>query len=114
MSFFGKLGKGLLTVAKVAAPVVIATSKPETILNTVAGAVIKHGTPINNQSIPYLNLGVSSFIAYVRHVQASGDWAGSIIPALHEGGVLAGLSTALHQSIKVPTQGFIQFHGKSL
>ena len=114
MSIFKKIGKGLYAVVKVAAPVVLTAVKPEILVNTVAGAIIKHGTPINNQSIPYLNLAASCFVSYVKHYQESGDWVASILPALQDGGLLAGMSTALHQSIKVPTQNAIRPNGKSL
>lgn len=114
MSFFKKLGNGLYSVVRVVTPVIIATVKPEVLINTAVGAFVKHGTPISNQSIPYLNLGISSAIAYGKLVSSTGDWAGSIVPALQQGGLLAGLSTALHQSIKVPTQWAIQVNGKSL
>lgn len=114
MSFLSKLGKTLGTVIQVAAPVVIATVKPEVLANVAGGALIKHATPINNQSIPYINLAISSAVSYAHKVAATGDWTGSIVPALHEGGLLMGLSTAIHQSIKVPTQEAIKIKGKSL
>lgn len=92
----------LKKVAQAAAPVVIASAMPEAMINTVAGGVLKHTTPINNQSIPLTNLVVSTLSYYVPTALQTGDWVAPIIPALQQGGLLAGMSTALHQSVKIP------------
>jgi len=106
MNFFKKIGKGIGKVAvgtaKVAAPVVLSAVTPEAIINTAVGAVVKHGTKVPNNAIPYLNILLSSGVAYAKNVAATGDWAASVAPALQQGGVLAGMSTLLHQSLKLP------------
>jgi len=114
MSFFKKLGKGLYSAVKVLAPVVIVVAKPGTVAYVIAGLIIKHGTPISNKAIPYLNLGISSALSYAQNVRTTGDWSGAILPALQTGALMAGMSTALHQSIKQPTQNTIQIKGHSL
>jgi hypothetical protein len=97
------LGKAGAAVVKTAAPVVLAAVTPEAIINTAVGAVAKHGiSKLPNGAIPYLNLGISSAVSYAKNVVATGDWAGSVGVALQEGGVLAGASTLLHQSLKLP------------
>lgn len=108
MGFFSRLGKAVTAVAKVAAPVVIAVAKPEALINIAAGAAVKHGmSKVPNSTIPYLNLLVSTGVAYGRKVASTGEWTGSIMPALAEGGVMAAVSTGLHQTIKMPLQGLV-------
>lgn len=107
MSFFRKL-------AQAAVPTLITIAMPEAGINVAAGMGIKHATPINNQAIPFLNLAVSTLVCYGRHVAAGEDWGAAVMPALSEGGLLMAVSTGLHQSLKVPTQGMIQIKGNSL
>jgi len=108
MGFFRGLGKVVTTVAKIAAPVVIAAAKPEALINTALGAVVKHGmSKVPNNAIPYLNLGISAAVAYGRRVAATGDWDGSILPAVMEGGITMAASTGLHQSLKLPLKSAI-------
>lgn len=95
------LWKVLKKVGQAAVPVVIAAAMPESVVNTTIGGVIKHGTPINNQSIPVINLVASTLFHYVPAALESGDWVAPIIPALQQGGVLAGISTGLHQALKI-------------
>jgi len=92
----------LKKAAQTAVPVIIATAMPEAMINTTAGSVLKHTTPINNQSIPMTNLVVSTLAYYLPTALQTGDWVAPIIPALQQGGLLMGMSTALHQSIKIP------------
>ncbi len=103
MSFFKSLGKVAKGVVEVAAPIAVAVVQPAAIINTVVAGAVKH-TPLikNNNAIPYLNLLFSSGISYVRYGTQTGDWAGSVMPALQEGGMLAGASTLLHQTLKIP------------
>jgi len=115
MSFWKSLGK----VAQAAVPVVIGAAMPDSIVNTAIAGVVKHGTPINNQAIPVLNLAASTLLSYVPKVIETGDWVAPIMPALHEGGLLTAASTALHQSIKIPlassvkkTDGVFTSNGK--
>lgn len=108
MGFFKSLGKAIKIVVKVATPVVIAVVKPEALINIAAGAAVKHGmSRVPNNAIPYLNLLMSTGVAYGRKVVSTGEWTGSIMPALAEGGVLAAVSTGLHQTIKMPLREFI-------
>jgi hypothetical protein len=106
---FGKLfkgiGKGVAAVVKVAAPVVLTAVEPASLINLAIGGVLKHKTRMSNGKIPYLNLLASTGVSYVRNIVAgptAGDWAASLGPALQEGGALMGISTALHQSLKLP------------
>lgn len=98
MSFWKTLKK----IGQAAVPVVIAAAMPEAVVNTTIGGAIKHGTPINNQSIPVLNLVASTLFHYVPAAIETGDWVAPIIPALQQGGILAGISTGLHQALKIP------------
>lgn len=108
MGFFKSLGKAIKTVVKVATPVVIAVVKPEALINIAAGAAVKHGmSRVPNNAIPYLNLAMSTAVSYGRKVVTTGEWTGSIMPALTEGGIIAAVSTGLHQTIKMPLQNFI-------
>lgn len=114
MGFFSFLKKTVTTVAKVAAPVVLTIVQPEALVNVAMGSVVKHALGrVPNDAIPYLNLGVSTLASFARHVPDQG-WEASLLPALQEGGLLAGLSTALHQSIKLPTKGALSINGKTL
>lgn len=90
------------TFFKVIAPVALSVIQPEAMINTALGAVVKHATPINNQTIPILNLGLSSVVSYVRHLAGGMDPVSAVMPALQEGGMLMGMSTAIHQSLKIP------------
>jgi len=108
MGFFKGLGKAVTAVAKVAAPVVIAAAQPESLVNLAAGAVVKHGmSRVPNNAIPYLNLAISTAVAYGKRVASTGDWSEAIMPALMEGGALTAASTALHQTIKMPLRDLI-------
>ncbi len=98
MKIFKALGK----VAQAVAPVAIAAAMPQAVINTTVGGVIKHGTPINNQSIPVLNLVASTLYHYLPVAIQTHDWVTPIVPALQQGGLLAGMSTALHQTMKIP------------
>lgn len=102
MSFFSKLGKIAGAIVKVAAPVVIAAAAPESLVNVAAGAVVKHGmSKVPNSAIPFVNLAVSTLVSYGKTVAVTGDWTGSMLPALQAGGVMAAVSTGLHQSLKL-------------
>lgn len=106
--FFKALGKAAKGVAKVAAPVVIAVAKPETLINVALGTAVKHGmSRVPNNAIPYVNLGVSTAVAYARKIASGHDWTEAIMPSLAEGGVLAAASTGLHQAIKVPLRSAV-------
>jgi len=108
MGFFSGLGKALGAVVKVAAPVVIAAAAQEALINTAAGAAVKHGMRrVPNNAIPYLNLALSTAVAYGRTVATTGDWTGSIAPALKMGGITMAASTALHQAIKLPLRNLV-------
>lgn len=115
MSFWKSLGK----VAQAAVPVAIGIAMPESIINTAVMGGVKHGTPINNQQIPLVNLVLSTGISYLTHATSSGDWVGSIIPAIQHGGMMTAGSTAIHQSLKIPmaasitkTEGRFTSNGK--
>lgn len=97
-----KLLKVLGKVAQAAAPVAVAVAMPHSIINTAVGAVVKHATPVNNQSIPVLNLVASTLYYYVPTAIQTHDWVSPIVPALQQGGALAAGSTALHQFLKIP------------
>jgi len=105
MSFWKSLGKVAGAVVKTAAPVVIASVMPEAMVNTAAGAIVKHGTKISNNAIPYVNLILSTAVVYGRGVMTTGDWGSSVAPAIQQGVMLMTASTALHQSIKLPLKG---------
>lgn len=98
MSFWKSFGK----VAKASVPVVIGIAMPEAVINTVIGGVAKHTPTINNQAIPAINLVASTLLSYIPKALSTGDWVTPILPSLQEGGVLAGMSTALHQTLKIP------------
>jgi hypothetical protein len=107
MSIFNglyKIGKGIVATTT---PTVIAMCVPESIPATVGAAVVKHRrvlskTDIGNNAIPYLNILISSAVSYYKHISINGDPVGSIIPAINDGVIMAGGSTILHQSIKIP------------
>lgn len=104
---FGKLFKGIGTVAKAIAPVAIAAAAPEALINNAVAAVVKHATKIDNQAIPGLNVVLSSGAAFVRNGVTSGNWGvEGIIPAVIEGAGLAGASTAIHQTAKINAKKF--------
>jgi len=103
MSFWKSLEK----VAQSAVPLIIGATMPDAIVNTALGTVVKHGTPIPNQAIPVLNLLVSTLLAYVPRAMETGDWVASIIPAMQEGGLLAAVSTGLHQTMKIPLANMV-------
>lgn len=114
MSFWSKVTKFGRGVAKVAAPVVLATVQPEAMLNTAVGLAAKHTVAkLPNNAIPYLNLGISTAVCYAKGVASLG-WEGALVPALQEGGALAAVSTALHQSLKLPTRDLVNINGQSL
>ena len=104
---FGKIlkgvGKAASTAVKIAAPEAIAAIEPGTMVNTFAAGVIKH-TPVikNNNVIPYLNMLVSTGAALWKNMSIYGDFQTALVPSLTEGLTLAGGSTLLHQSIKLP------------
>jgi hypothetical protein len=98
MGFWKSLGK----IAKVAAPVIIGAAMPQAVVNTALAGVAKHTPLISNQTIPVLNLAVSTGVSYFSKAIDTGDWVAPILPALQEGGVLTGMSTALHQALKIP------------
>lgn len=107
----GNIGKG---VAKVAAPVVLTAVQPEALINTALAGVAKHAVgKLPNDAIPYLNLLGSTAVRYAQHVPDKG-WEGALMPALQEGGLLAGLSTAIHQSVKLPTKHHMRLRGQTL
>ena len=108
MSFWRQLGKVAGAAIKIATPVVIAVASPESLINTAVGTVVKHGmSKVPNNTIPYLNLAVSTAVAYGKAVASTGDWDGSILPALQAGGIAAAASTALPQTIKLPLRELI-------
>lgn len=98
---FGFLKKALGTVAKAAVPLAVtvigAAVDPAMLINNVAAAAVKRKTPIKNSRIPVMNLVASSVFGYVKTVMVTGDWAGSVLPAVQTGITLAGGSTLLHQ-----------------
>lgn len=103
MSFW----KSLKKVAQVAAPMVIASAMPEAAINTAVAGMAKHTPSVDNQFIPILNLLASTAMSYIPKALDTGDWVAPILPALQEGGVLAGVSTALHQTLKIPLADII-------
>lgn len=105
MLFLKSLGKA---VVQTAVPVAIAAVAPEAMINTAAGAVVKHGVKRANSAIPYLNLIISAGVSYAKHLAAGEDPVGAIFPAISEGGALAGTSTLLHQSIKLPLRSAVK------
>lgn len=102
--------KGFLKKAAKAAAFIpaaaMAVVDPSIMVNTAVAAGVKHASPIRNNAIPFLNLGLSTGMAYLKHGLSSGDWAGAIVPAIHTGIELAGGSTLLHQAIKIPVKRF--------
>lgn len=98
MSFWKTLG----SIAKVAAPVVISMAMPQAAINTAIAGVAKHSNVVSNQAIPVINLFASTIASYLPRAIDTGDWITPILPALHDGGLLTGMSTALHQSMKIP------------
>ena len=102
MGFLKKLGKAVSAIIQTALPILIAWKFPEAVINTTAGAVIKHATPISNSKIPVINAITSIGVAYIKHSITTGNWQGSIVPAIHDGLLWMTTSTALHQSIKIP------------
>lgn len=98
MNFWKTLGK----VAQAAVPVVIGIAMPQAAVNTAIGGIVKHTPMINNQAIPAVNLLASTLMYYIPKALDTGDWVAPILPALQEGGILAGMSTALHQTLKIP------------
>lgn len=114
MSFFKSLGKVAKAVVQVAAPVVLASVQPEALTNVAVCGLGKHLVQrLPNDAIPYLNLGVSVALQYAKDVPTLG-WDGALVPALQKGAALAGLSTAIHQSIKLPTKSAIRLNGQTL
>lgn len=114
MSFFKSLGKIVTGVAKIAAPVVLTVVQPEALINLALGSAAKHTVgKLPNDAIPYLNMGLSTAVRYAANVGDLG-WQAAIMPALQEGGMLAGLSTAMHQAIKLPTKNTLQINGQTL
>ena len=99
---FGKLFKAAGKVASFAVPIAIATVHPEAMINTALGTMAKHGTKINNQALPVLNLLLSTGFSFARHGLTTGDWVGGISQAIQEGATLAMASTAIHQTVKIP------------
>lgn len=108
-NFLKKLVGG---VVKVAAPVVIATALPETLINVAAGGVLKHKTRMDNGKIPYWNLAISTAVSYGKRVLTGEDPVASIIPAAQEGGLWMAGSTAIHQALKLPK--LFNINGKSI
>lgn len=108
---FKGIGKGVKAVAKTAVPVVIGAVEPASLINLAGGGVIKHASSIDNNKILYINLAASTAFSYVKNAVSTGDWVASLGPALQEGGALTGISTALHQSIKLPIK---QATGRSI
>lgn len=94
---FKKLASLLPAVAILAADPVMA-------VNVGLGAAAKHKTKVKNGTIPFINLGLSVAGCYMKSALTTGDWAGSVVPALTEGVQLAGGSTLLHQAIKIPVR----------
>jgi hypothetical protein len=100
---FGKIFKVVGKAAQLSVPMVLASVMPEALINNGVAAVVKHlpGERVN-QAIPFMNLGVSSAISWVKHMVGGMDPVTAIAPAIQEGGLLAGVSTAIHQSLKIP------------
>lgn len=94
--------KVLKKIIQIAAPVLITVINPPALVNTVLGFIAKHFTKIPNNSIPFLNLFLSVGACYFYKGLQTGDWEGSMAPALKEGLSLMGASTAIHQTIKIP------------
>lgn len=109
MSFWKTIGKVATTAVKVATPIAIVAVNPEAAINTAAGAFVKHGLKkVPTDSIPYLNILLSSGISFAKHVAAGVEPSQAILPALSEGGLLAGSSTLLHQSLKLPLRSAVK------
>jgi len=111
---FKVLGKGVIGVVKLALPAAITSVMPEAVINTAVAGVAKHTPVVKNGAIPYLNLIISIGIAYVRNLTSGGDYITSIAPAITEGATLMGMSTALHQSVKLGAGKFLHIKGKTL
>ncbi len=108
--FFKAIGKGAFAVIKVAAPVAIAAIEPGTMINTFVAGAAKHSKILrgNNNAIPYLNMLASTGLALFRNMGVYGDLGTAIMPSLMEGLALAGGSTLLHQSVKIPMRDMIK------
>jgi len=105
-----KLGAVLGKLVNAAVPIAIGIAAPESIINTTVGVLVKHKTKVNNQQIPTINFLASSLFAYGKRIAAGEDPTAAILPSLGDGALLMGSSTALHQSIKIPTK---QLTGRS-
>lgn len=97
------LTKALKAVSLVL-PVAISTANPAAVINVVGGAVLKHVVrKLPNDSIPMINFAASTGMALAR--------GADITVAVTEGAMLAGASTAIHQTTKIPVRSLT---GKSV
>ena len=99
--FLKKVGKA---AAQVAVPLAISIAEPAALINTAVMGGVKNATPINNQSIPFVNLLLSTGVSFGRQVASGIDPLSALMPAISEGGLLTAASTGLHQSVKIPVR----------
>ena len=83
---------------------VIGAMNPVAVANMGAMAVVKHKTPINNDTIPILNLLLSFVGLLGKEMMGGADVVSSLGPALTEATGLMAASTAMHQSLKISTE----------
>ena len=102
----------LKAVAAAAAPTVAAVVQPETLVNFGLGLVAKHVVRrLPNNVIPYLNVCFSTAVCVARQGLTTGDWAAAVVPGVQQGLELAGISTLVHQGVKIPLRSL---SGKSV
>jgi hypothetical protein len=109
-----KILKGLGSAALTGALTYVS---PASWANVAGGSVLKHIVPddvFQNKHIPLASIGVTALYHYETHAVTTGDWLGGIGAAVVAGTQQGGIGWALHQSIKVPTQGVLAVNGKSL
>ena len=83
---------------------VIAAMNPVATANMGAMAIVKHKTPINNATIPIINLLLSFAAMFGKEMMGGADVVSSLGPALTEATGLMAASTAMHQSLKLATE----------
>lgn len=111
---FKKFLKGMGKVAQAAVPIVITAVQPEALVNNAVLGGVKHGTNINNQSLPVLNLLGSTAYAYVKTAMATGDLTGSIVPAVKVGVSMTTASWGIHKGTQMAIGNRISIRGKSI
>ena len=109
-----KVLKGLGSAALTGA---LTYASPMSWLNVAGGGVLKHLVPdsvFQNRNIPLASVGMTTLFNYVHALTQGGDPLASLLPAVAAGTQQGGIGWALHQSVKVPTQGVLAVNGKSI